>query len=115
MIGFITLTPAGSILDSAGRAPELFVNPGAIAAVAANGLGSTLTLAGGTFNVKEPPEQIEALIIEAIGLSAARSGRCRFCGCTDEDACIPEAGGCHWVDPEHTICSECVPITEERP
>lgn len=32
------------------------------------------------------------------------SGVCRYCRCTDENAC---EGGCSWVDDEHTICSEC--------
>jgi hypothetical protein len=37
------------------------------------------------------------------------SGICRLCGCTDERAC---PGGCHWVNREHTLCSDC--ITSDR-
>jgi hypothetical protein len=32
------------------------------------------------------------------------SGVCRACGCTDDEAC---EDGCFWVDPEHTLCSQC--------
>lgn len=32
-------------------------------------------------------------------------GRCRVCGCTDDDACDPP---CSWDDLDHTICSACV-------
>lgn len=39
-----------------------------------------------------------------------QEGVCRFCGCTDERACD---GGCTWVDPENTVCSQCV--TELQP
>lgn len=35
------------------------------------------------------------------------SGRCRWCQCTDHDAC---PGGCAWVDSAHTLCSECVEL-----
>ena len=35
------------------------------------------------------------------------SGRCRFCGCTEERAC---PGGCSWVNRELTICSACARI-----
>lgn len=33
-----------------------------------------------------------------------RSGICRGCGCTNEEACN---GGCWWVDAAHTYCSAC--------
>lgn len=42
------------------------------------------------------------------------SGTCRYCGCTDERACVfrdPATGNiwaCSWVDEAHTICSACV-------
>lgn len=32
------------------------------------------------------------------------SGQCRYCRCTDDHAC---PGGCSWIDPLHTVCSEC--------
>lgn len=31
-------------------------------------------------------------------------GRCKVCGCTDDHGCV---NGCSWVDPHHTLCSEC--------
>lgn len=31
-------------------------------------------------------------------------GTCSQCGCTDDNAC---AGGCSWVDEDHTLCSAC--------
>lgn len=34
-------------------------------------------------------------------------GRCRWCGCTEENAC---ANGCSWVERSYTLCSECVPL-----
>lgn len=34
-----------------------------------------------------------------------QSGVCRYCGCTEENAC---EGGCTWVDKKKTICSACV-------
>lgn len=30
---------------------------------------------------------------------------CRECGCTDDRACVTEAGPCHWVEPD--LCSAC--------
>lgn len=33
-----------------------------------------------------------------------KPGTCRVCGCVDARAC---AGGCRWVDAEHTLCSAC--------
>jgi len=36
-------------------------------------------------------------------------GTCCECSCTDDEPCVDEEGNtCFWVDPEHTICSECV-------
>lgn len=45
-------------------------------------------------------------------------GRCRVCGCTDDQACELGAGfHCWWVDAAHTLCSSprclaVVPIAE---
>lgn len=38
---------------------------------------------------------------------ASESGVCRYCGCTEENAC---KGGCSWMNAEQTICSnpDCV-------
>jgi hypothetical protein len=33
-------------------------------------------------------------------------GRCRVCGCTDDNAC---RGGCAWADDTHTLCTRCAP------
>lgn len=30
---------------------------------------------------------------------------CRECGCTEHQACMTEAGPCHWVEPD--LCSAC--------
>jgi len=41
------------------------------------------------------------------------SGRCRVCGCTDEQGCDLGAGFvCWWVDEAHTLCSapKCVGV-----
>jgi hypothetical protein len=40
-----------------------------------------------------------------------RYGRCRVCGCTDDDcsSCVLATGeSCWWVDESHTLCSRCV-------
>jgi hypothetical protein len=34
-------------------------------------------------------------------------GRCRVCGCTDDNACVTNGTPCSWVDAEHTLCSAC--------
>lgn len=34
-------------------------------------------------------------------------GRCRWCGCTDENGC---ANGCTWWTSDYTLCSECAPF-----
>ncbi|BBK44154.1 hypothetical protein STVA_41740 [Allostella vacuolata] len=36
---------------------------------------------------------------------------CRECGCGERNACVTEAGPCHWFEPD--LCSACVP--EEAP
>jgi len=46
---------------------------------------------------------------KALRWRAPRSGACRVCGCTDNNACD---GGCWWVEtgqvePAHTLCSSC--------
>lgn len=36
-------------------------------------------------------------------------GRCRICGCVEEDACVSgELGTCWWVDEDQDLCSHCV-------
>lgn len=42
---------------------------------------------------------------------APRTGTCRACGCTDDNAC---EGGCSWVDSTYTLCSVCAPWGRER-
>ena len=34
-----------------------------------------------------------------------RPGRCRWCGCTEFNACPV---GCSWANRQQTLCSECV-------
>lgn len=34
------------------------------------------------------------------------SGRCRFCGCTEQEPCKTWTGDeCHWIDPLRSVCS----------
>lgn len=33
--------------------------------------------------------------------------RCRVCGCTENNACEGDLGGCYWVEPD--LCSGCAP------
>jgi hypothetical protein len=49
----------------------------------------------------------------------AQSGTCRFCKCTEKNACLVavpygprEVIPCHWINPEHTVCSN--PACVER-
>ena len=45
-------------------------------------------------------------------------GKCRVCGCTDEDClqCIERTGQpCHWANAEHTLCSACDTTTGPPP
>ena len=116
MIGFITLTPAGSILDSAGRSPELLVNPAHIAALKREGSSTLVWIGGDDFHrVNESIEQIETLVIRSIAQMSG-SGQCRVCGCTEYQACQDPVSGepCHWVAPD--LCSACadLPATEAR-
>jgi hypothetical protein len=53
---------------------------------------------------KRPKTPENSLGPQGVSRRLARPGTCRRCGCTDLRAC---AGGCFWVDPEHTLCSEC--------
>jgi len=40
-----------------------------------------------------------------------KPGTCRFCGCTELDACVVNDGfelaGCSWIDLGRTVCSAC--------
>lgn len=36
--------------------------------------------------------------------TAVQPGKCRECGCTEDNAC---PGGCYWVDEDCTLCSAC--------
>jgi hypothetical protein len=44
-------------------------------------------------------------------VTLAGPGVCKRCGCTDAWAC---AGGCYWIDAEHTLCSACLSEDEMR-
>jgi hypothetical protein len=35
-------------------------------------------------------------------------GICKFCGCTDNNACVTEEGPCYWVKDD--VCSACVEV-----
>ncbi len=39
---------------------------------------------------------------------------CKYCGCTNEQACLTEDGPCLWIDRTHTVCSACVIAVEFR-
>lgn len=55
--------------------------------------------------------RIQVAQAELHAMGRIQSGRCRFCGCTPECACIGKDGGaCSWANEEKTLCSnlECV-------
>lgn len=40
-----------------------------------------------------------------------KTGRCRWCRCTEGVACPPGAPeGCSWVNRKQTVCSKCLPL-----
>lgn len=41
-------------------------------------------------------------------LASQGPGRCRECGCTENNACCSEAGNCAWAEPD--LCSFCAAI-----
>jgi hypothetical protein len=41
---------------------------------------------------------------------AAGERACRICGCTDERACVTDAGPCFWVEVD--VCSACVDLAD---
>lgn len=46
---------------------------------------------------------------------APKPGRCRKCGCTEDNACAGYFGlGCSWVDKTRTRCSSCFPFPVPR-
>ena len=40
--------------------------------------------------------------------SAIESGVCKYCGCTEDKACMPEGHPCSWADVSETVCTACV-------
>jgi hypothetical protein len=50
--------------------------------------------------------------VELLEAAALPAGVCRFCGCTEVDACVVDDGfgpvGCSWIDRERRVCSACV-------
>ena len=45
----------------------------------------------------------------------AMPGICQLCGCTDEHACRDCDGSfCHWINPQHTLCSTCAPRVKNQ-
>ncbi len=53
-------------------------------------------------------EEIPALA--PAGATTAGPRACRLCGCTDDRACMTEAGPCWWVEAD--LCSACTPEEE---
>jgi hypothetical protein len=41
-------------------------------------------------------------------------GTCKVCGCTNNNACVTEAGPCWWADEHENLCSACVDNEEEN-
>ncbi len=37
-------------------------------------------------------------------------GKCRVCGCTEDNACVTEHGSCHWV--QENLCSVCADFSQ---
>jgi len=41
-------------------------------------------------------------------------GKCKICGCTDNNACVhPDFGSCWWMDDSHELCSHCVELPDD--
>lgn len=41
-------------------------------------------------------------------------GKCKKCGCTDNNACVhPDFGSCFWMDDDHELCSHCVELPDD--
>jgi hypothetical protein len=44
------------------------------------------------------------------------AGVCRFCGCSEYDACVVDDGfshvGCSWIDRTRSVCSACAPAAK---
>lgn len=48
--------------------------------------------------------------MSALSMALPRRGTCRFCGCSEFDACVIRDAvgntfGCWWMDIEQTVCS----------
>ena len=48
-------------------------------------------------------------------MSGLGSGKCKVCGCTEDDACITEDGACSWSNEKKDCCTACVPAIEFYP
>jgi hypothetical protein len=52
------------------------------------------------------------LVVELLEAARLPAGICRYCGCTEVDACVVDDGfgpiGCSWIDREQRVCSACV-------
>jgi hypothetical protein len=38
-----------------------------------------------------------------------KAGLCRFCGCSERDACLVDDEPCTWTDQTLTVCTACAP------
>lgn len=51
-----------------------------------------------------------------VGRAGDRGGVCRFCGCTERDACLVDdlvdVRGCSWIDQGRRVCSVCAPAAK---
>lgn len=54
------------------------------------------------------------IVVELLEAAQLPAGVCRFCGCTDGDACVVDDGfgpvGCSWIDRDHRVCSACIAV-----
>lgn len=55
----------------------------------------------------KPPVQIGTIRREVYSVPQ----KCRVCGCTENNACLTEAGACSWVEPD--LCSACHDVSRQ--
>lgn len=62
-------------------------------------------------DVLVPVEQLPGVLAKlAADFEGLEPGVCKFCGCTEDEACD---GGCAWMDDTQTLCSACAEKVEQ--
>lgn len=84
-------------IDSSGRQHPIGLSVGDVVLIPKYG-GTEIEYEG------EGEGAVISILASEILARYLESGRCRVCGCTDEEAC---EGGCSWADNEHTVCDRC--------